>query len=84
MRGDFNVFVLALDLLVPPLSLLALLIAGAMVLTSSVALLGGPWLPALITGGNLVGFIYVFFWLGLNLGARFFLRMRHYRSAPLH
>jgi len=57
MRGDLNVLVLALDLLVPPLSLLALLIVGAMVLTSFVALLGGPWLPALIAGGNLVGFI---------------------------
>jgi hypothetical protein len=57
MRGDLNVVVLALDLLVPPLSLLALLIVGAMALTSSVALLGGPWLPSLIAGGNLVGFI---------------------------
>ena len=57
LRGDINVLALALDLLVPPLSLLALLIAGAMVLTSSVALLGGPWLPALIAGGNLAGFI---------------------------
>jgi cellulose synthase/poly-beta-1,6-N-acetylglucosamine synthase-like glycosyltransferase len=56
MRGDLNVLVLALDLLVPPLSFLALLIAGTMVLTSSVALLGGPWLPAAIAGGNLVGF----------------------------
>ena len=56
IRGDLNVLVLALDLLVPPLSLLALLIVGTMVLTSSVALLGGPWLPAAIAGGNLVGF----------------------------
>jgi cellulose synthase/poly-beta-1,6-N-acetylglucosamine synthase-like glycosyltransferase len=56
MRGDLNVLVLALDLLVPPLSLLALLIVGTMVLTSSVALLGGPWLPTAIAGGNLVGF----------------------------
>ena len=79
MRGDLNVLVLALDLLVPPLSLLALLIVGTMVLTSSVALLGGPWLPTLIAGGNLVGFFYVLLWLGLNLGVRFFLRMRHYR-----
>jgi len=56
-RGDVNVLALALDLLVPPLSLLALLIGGTMVLTSSVALLGGPWLPAVIAGGNLAGFI---------------------------
>ena len=56
MRGDLNVVVLALDLLVPPLSLLALLIVGTMALTSLVALLGGPWLPSLIAGGNLVGF----------------------------
>lgn len=57
MRRDVNVVVLALDLLVPPLSLLALLIVATMALTSSVALLGGPWLPSLIAGGNLVGFI---------------------------
>ncbi|MEH2557252.1 cellulose synthase/poly-beta-1,6-N-acetylglucosamine synthase-like glycosyltransferase [Bradyrhizobium algeriense] len=56
MRRDVNVLALALDLLVPPLSLLALLIIGTMVLTSSVALLAGPWLPAVIAGGNLVGF----------------------------
>jgi len=56
MRGDLNILALALDLLVPPLSLLALLVVGTTVLTSSVALLGGPWLPALIAGGNLVGF----------------------------
>jgi len=56
MRGDINLLALALDLLVPPLFLLALLVAGTTVLTSSVALLGGPWLPALISGGNLVGF----------------------------
>lgn len=58
MRRDLNVVVLALDLLVPPLSLLALLIVGTLALTSSVALLGGPWLPSLIAGGNLVGFIF--------------------------
>ncbi|MEH2628554.1 cellulose synthase/poly-beta-1,6-N-acetylglucosamine synthase-like glycosyltransferase [Bradyrhizobium sp. AZCC 1719] len=57
MRGDINVLVLALDLLVPPLSLLALLMVATMVLTSSVTLLGGPWLPTLIAGGNLLGFI---------------------------
>lgn len=57
MRGDINVLVLALDLLVPPLSLLALLIAGTAVLTLSAALLGGAWLPALIACGNLAGFI---------------------------
>lgn len=57
MRRDVNVVVLALDLLVPPLSLLALLIVATMALTSSVALLGGPWLSSLIAGGNLVGFI---------------------------
>jgi cellulose synthase/poly-beta-1,6-N-acetylglucosamine synthase-like glycosyltransferase len=57
MRGDVKLLALALDLLVPPLSLLALLIVGTMVLTSFVALLGGSWLPALIAGGNLVGFI---------------------------
>jgi len=57
MRRDLNVVVLALDLLVPPLSLLALLIVATMALTSSVALLGGPWLPSLIAAGNLVGFI---------------------------
>ncbi|WP_108514921.1 glycosyltransferase family 2 protein [Bradyrhizobium algeriense] len=56
VRGDLNVLALALDLLVPPLSLLALFIVGTMVLTSSVALLGGPWLPTVIAGGNLVGF----------------------------
>lgn len=57
MRHDLNVVVLALDLLVPPLSLLALLIVATMVLTLSVALLGGSWLPGLIAGGNLVAFI---------------------------
>jgi cellulose synthase/poly-beta-1,6-N-acetylglucosamine synthase-like glycosyltransferase len=57
MRGDINVLVLALDLLVPPLSLLALLMVVTMVMTSSVTLLGGPWLPTLIAGGNLLGFI---------------------------
>jgi cellulose synthase/poly-beta-1,6-N-acetylglucosamine synthase-like glycosyltransferase len=57
MRGDVNVLVLALDLLVPPLSLLALLMVVTMVMTSSVTLLGGPWLPTLIAGGNLLGFI---------------------------
>ncbi len=56
MRGDIHILVLALDLLVPPLSLLALFIVGTMVLTSSVALLGGSWLPALIAGGNFIGF----------------------------
>jgi cellulose synthase/poly-beta-1,6-N-acetylglucosamine synthase-like glycosyltransferase len=56
-RGDANVLVLALDLLVPPLSLLALLIVGMMGLTSLVTLLGGPWLPTLIAGANLAGFI---------------------------
>lgn len=55
-RRDVNVVVLALDLLVPPLSLLALLIVGTTALTVSVALFGGPWLPSLIAAGNLVGF----------------------------
>lgn len=57
IRRDLNVVVLALDLLVPPLSLLALLIVATMALTLTVALLGGPRLPSLIAGGNLVGFI---------------------------
>jgi cellulose synthase/poly-beta-1,6-N-acetylglucosamine synthase-like glycosyltransferase len=57
MRGDIKLLALALDLLVPPLSLLALLIVGTMVLTSFVALLGGGWLPTAIAGGNLIGFI---------------------------
>jgi len=57
MRGEVNVLALALDLLVPPLSLLALLIVGTMVLTSSVALMGGPWLPTVIAGANLAGFV---------------------------
>ncbi|MCK1642964.1 glycosyltransferase [Bradyrhizobium sp. 157] len=57
MRGDINVLVLTLDLLVPPLSLLALLMVVTMVMTSSVTLLGGSWLPTLIAGGNLLGFI---------------------------
>ncbi|KRR27905.1 hypothetical protein CQ14_08705 [Bradyrhizobium lablabi] len=56
-RGDANVLVLALDLSVPPLSLLALMIVGMMGLTSLVTLLGGPWLPTLIAGGTLAGFI---------------------------
>ncbi|WP_065754238.1 glycosyltransferase family 2 protein [Bradyrhizobium paxllaeri] len=56
-RGDANVLVLALDLLVPPLSLLVLMIVGMVGLTSLVTLLGGPWLPTLIAGGNLAGFI---------------------------
>ncbi|ANW00444.1 glycosyltransferase family 2 protein [Bradyrhizobium icense] len=58
MRGDVNILVLALDLLVPPLSLLALLMVVTMVMTSSVTVLGGPWLPTLIAGGNLLGFIF--------------------------
>jgi cellulose synthase/poly-beta-1,6-N-acetylglucosamine synthase-like glycosyltransferase len=57
MRGDIKVLALAFDLLVPPLSLLALSIVGTMVLTSFVALLGGSWLPTVIAGGNLAGFI---------------------------
>jgi cellulose synthase/poly-beta-1,6-N-acetylglucosamine synthase-like glycosyltransferase len=57
MRGDIKILALAFDLLVPPLSLLALSIVGTMVLTSFVALLGGSWLPTVIAGGNLAGFI---------------------------
>jgi cellulose synthase/poly-beta-1,6-N-acetylglucosamine synthase-like glycosyltransferase len=72
MRGDVNVLALALDLLVPPLSLLALLIVGTMVLTSSVALLGGPWLPAVIAGGNLAGFILCVLLAWLKFGRQVF------------
>jgi cellulose synthase/poly-beta-1,6-N-acetylglucosamine synthase-like glycosyltransferase len=72
MRGDVNVLVLALDLLVPPLSLLALLIVGTMVLTSAVALLGGPWLPSLIAGGNVVGFILCVLLAWLKYGRQVF------------
>jgi hypothetical protein len=55
-----------------------------MVLTSSVALLGGPWLPTVIAGGNLVGFILCVLLAWFKFGRQFFLRMRHYRSALLH
>jgi cellulose synthase/poly-beta-1,6-N-acetylglucosamine synthase-like glycosyltransferase len=72
MRGDLHVLVLAFDLLVPPLSLLALLIVGATVLTSFVALLGGPWLPAAIAGGNLVGFILCVLLAWLKFGRQVF------------
>jgi cellulose synthase/poly-beta-1,6-N-acetylglucosamine synthase-like glycosyltransferase len=72
MRGDLNVLALAFDLLVPPLSLLALLIVGATVLTSFVALLGGPWLPAAIAGGNLVGFILCVLLAWLKFGRQVF------------
>jgi cellulose synthase/poly-beta-1,6-N-acetylglucosamine synthase-like glycosyltransferase len=71
-RGDVNVLVLALDLLVPPLSLLALLVAGTMAVTSSVALLGGPWLPVLIAGGNLVGFILCVLLAWIKFGRQVF------------
>jgi hypothetical protein len=64
--------VLALDLLVPPLSLLALLVAGTMAVTSSVALLGGPWLPVLIAGGNLVGFILCVLLAWIKFGRQVF------------
>lgn len=56
-RGDINVLALAFDLLVPPLSLLALLIVGTTFLTVLVGLLGGAWLPALIACGNLALFM---------------------------
>jgi cellulose synthase/poly-beta-1,6-N-acetylglucosamine synthase-like glycosyltransferase len=72
MRGDKHILALALDLLVPPLSLLALLIAGTIALTLSAALLGGPWLPALIAGGNLICFCLCVFLAWFKFGRQVF------------
>ncbi|KRQ94751.1 hypothetical protein CQ12_04280 [Bradyrhizobium jicamae] len=72
MRGDKHILALALDLLVPPLSLLALLIIGTTVLTSSAALLGGAWLPVLIALGNFAGFLLCVLLAWLKFGRQVF------------
>lgn len=47
-RRDGDVFFLALDLLVPPLSALVLVAGGMLVATICLAMLGWAWLPALV------------------------------------
>jgi cellulose synthase/poly-beta-1,6-N-acetylglucosamine synthase-like glycosyltransferase len=55
-RRDLDLLVLALDLLVPPLSLLGLLSAGMLGLTLLLALFGLSQLPLVIASANLVVF----------------------------
>lgn len=57
MRGNVSLIVLALDLLVPPLSLFALLIIATMALALADALFGGRSSALLIAGVNLAAFI---------------------------
>ena len=71
-RGDRHLLALALDLLVPPLSLLALLIGGTAILTLAAALLGGSWMPALIAGGNLAVFFLCVFLAWFKFGRQVF------------
>ena len=56
VRGDVDLVVLALDLLVQPLSLLGLLIDATTALAAAAALFGGPSSALIIAVGNLAGF----------------------------
>ncbi|MEM9979989.1 MAG: glycosyltransferase, partial [Cyanobacteria bacterium P01_D01_bin.2] len=55
-QGRLGLMALALDLCVPPLSLLVMLwLAGATVLTATTLLLGTPWLAAIVVYGTGLG-----------------------------
>jgi cellulose synthase/poly-beta-1,6-N-acetylglucosamine synthase-like glycosyltransferase len=56
-RQNWELLALTLDLLVPPLSLLGILIVGMFVVTAAGALFGGPPAGLLIAAANLVFFI---------------------------
>lgn len=56
-RRNVDLLILTLDLLVPPLSLLGLLIVGMFTLTSLAALFGLPTEPMVIAAANLVVFM---------------------------
>jgi hypothetical protein len=64
-RRNLDLLVLTLDLLVPPLSLLGLLVTGIFFLTSLAALLGSPSIGMVIAAANLLVFTLavVFAWL---------------------
>lgn len=51
-RGRWSTFLLALDTVVPPLSLLAMIGALALAVGASVAIAGGTTLPLVISGGS--------------------------------
>jgi hypothetical protein len=57
-RQNWELLALTLDLLVPPLSLLGILIVGMFVVTAAGALFGGPPASLLIAAANLVFFIF--------------------------
>ena len=77
-RRNLDLLVLTLDLLVPPLSLLGLLIIGIFALTSLATLLGLPSVAMVIASANLLVFMLaiLFAWLKFGrdvLPARLFL-----------
>ncbi|MEJ1938904.1 glycosyltransferase family 2 protein, partial [Nostoc sp. NIES-2111] len=69
-RGNIDLLVLTLDLVVPPLSLLGLLVVGTLGVSSVAALAGGSVAPPLLSVANLVMFVLapLFAWLEVGKG----------------
>ena len=67
-RGNWPLFVLTLDLMVPPLSLLVILVAGVFAVTALAALIGFSSVPLVISAATLLGFITAIFVAWLNCG----------------
>lgn len=67
-RGNIDLLVLTLDLVVPPLSLLGLLVLGTLGLSSVAALTGASVAPALISFANLMMFALTLLFAWLKFG----------------
>lgn len=67
-RRNWHLLVLTLDLMVPPLSLLVILVGGSFTITALAALIGFSSVPLLISAGTLLGFIATIFVAWLNCG----------------
>jgi hypothetical protein len=57
-RGNFELLALTLDMIVPPLSLLASLIFGMFFVSSAFAVFTGRYAALIISGANLLGFTF--------------------------
>ena len=67
-RCNWRLLVLTLDLVVPPLSLLVILVTGVFAVTALAAFIGLSWAPLVISAATLLGFISAIFLAWLRCG----------------
>lgn len=68
VRANFNLLAMALDVAVPPLSLLAILTMGMLIISSSATLFGFSTVAMLISTGSLIALVSAIFVAWFNFG----------------